>query len=95
MTMFKPVLYALSIALLAGCASALPEKQPEAPPQFSDCADAESYYKARAGTLLVMPVGFEPHRILPPNAIVTMDYSPHRLNIYTDDKGIITDARCG
>jgi Peptidase inhibitor I78 family len=34
-------------------------------------------------------------RILPPNAIATMDYNPARLNIATDANGIITQVSCG
>jgi hypothetical protein len=34
-------------------------------------------------------------RILPPNAIATLDYNPARLNISTDANGIITRLGCG
>lgn len=34
-------------------------------------------------------------RILPPNGVATMDYNPARLNIATDDRGIITRVSCG
>jgi hypothetical protein len=34
-------------------------------------------------------------RVLPPNGMATMDYSASRLNIETDDKGIITRVSCG
>jgi hypothetical protein len=34
-------------------------------------------------------------RILPPNAIATLDYNPARLNISTDANGIITRVGCG
>lgn len=34
-------------------------------------------------------------RILPPNAMATMDYNPARLNISTDANGIITNLTCG
>lgn len=34
-------------------------------------------------------------RVLPPNGMATMDYSPTRLNIETDANGIITRVSCG
>ncbi len=34
-------------------------------------------------------------RVITPGSRVTADYSPTRLNIYVDDKGIITAMRCG
>ena len=36
-----------------------------------------------------------PYRILKPDSIVTMDYSPDRLNIHTDNDGIILQQDCG
>lgn len=35
------------------------------------------------------------YRILGPDSMATMDYSPNRLNIHTDDKGIIIEQVCG
>ena len=34
-------------------------------------------------------------RIISPGTPVTMDYSPTRLNIDLDEKGVIVDLRCG
>lgn len=34
-------------------------------------------------------------RILEPNSIITMDYSPARLNIYIDKNGKIQSVNCG
>lgn len=34
-------------------------------------------------------------RIIAPGTRSTLDYVPTRLNIFLDDKGIITDVRCG
>lgn len=36
-----------------------------------------------------------PYRILPPGAMATMDYSASRINVHTDDSGIVIDVRCG
>ena len=36
-----------------------------------------------------------PIRTLGPNDIMTMDFNPTRLNIFTDENGIITRLSCG
>jgi hypothetical protein len=36
-----------------------------------------------------------PYRILPPGAMATMDYSPQRINLDTDENGIVTRVHCG
>lgn len=36
-----------------------------------------------------------PYRIVPPDAAVTMDHVPERINLHTDAKGIVTKVRCG
>lgn len=36
-----------------------------------------------------------PYRILPPGAMATMDYSADRINLHTDEQGIVIDVRCG
>ncbi len=35
------------------------------------------------------------YRVLPPNAMATMDFLPERINIHTDKYGRVTDIRCG
>lgn len=35
------------------------------------------------------------YRILGPDSMATMDYLPNRLNIHTDDNGIIVEQVCG
>ena len=37
----------------------------------------------------------QPHRILSPNSIMTMDYRSERLNIYLDRHGVIEKISCG
>lgn len=36
-----------------------------------------------------------PHRVIPPNAAVTMDHRPDRLNVDVDADGVITRLWCG
>ncbi len=48
---------------------------------------ADSIDKAQFGERAV--------RILRPNQAATMDYSPTRLNLITDDNGVITSMNCG
>ncbi len=36
-----------------------------------------------------------PYRILPPNSMMTQDFSPGRVNFETDAKGVVTNAWCG
>ena len=36
-----------------------------------------------------------PVRILAPGSVMTHDYVPDRLNIFTDDAGIVTELSCG
>ena len=35
------------------------------------------------------------HRIIGPNTAVTKDYVLTRLNIYTDENGVVTKVNCG
>lgn len=36
-----------------------------------------------------------PYRILGPNSMATMDFSPQRINVMVDDKNLVTAVRCG
>jgi len=36
-----------------------------------------------------------PHRIIPPNSAITMDYNPERLNVDVTSDGVITRFWCG
>lgn len=36
-----------------------------------------------------------PYRILGPNAMATMDFSPQRINVMVDEHNIVTAVRCG
>ena len=99
--------YGLVIAalMLAGCAQAAEEPirlggvavtvQSDQPAEFTTCQDAAGHYGAKAGEALGRPIPYKLYRVIPPNAAVTMDYNPERLNVYTDDAGIIIKAKCG
>ena len=43
---------------------------------------------------ITLPAGL-PHRILGPNDVATMDHRPDRLNIMTDENGVIIEVKCG
>ena len=53
------------------------------------------YYGARAGAPLQEPVPYKLYRVLPPGSFMTMDFNPERLNVYTDQNGLIIKATCG
>ncbi len=36
-----------------------------------------------------------PYRILKPDSMATMDYSPDRINVIVDDHNVVTAVRCG
>ena len=86
------------VLTLSACATqpetASSEAEAQDPPKFYTCEDAASYYQGLAGQKLGL-VTFEPHRIIKPNSIVTLDYNPKRLNVYIDDDGVIEDSQCG
>ncbi|CAB4379042.1 hypothetical protein RhiirA5_352030 [Rhizophagus irregularis] len=39
-----------------------------------------------------LPAG---HRVIPPSALVTMDFKPERLNVYIDTSSTITNVKFG
>lgn len=81
------------VCVLSACATS--NAPSELPPAFKTCTDAAAYYQDRVGEPLFHPPTFTPHRVIPPNSAVTMDFNPERLNVLTDAKGVILDARCG
>lgn len=78
--------------VVSACAAGHAPSEP--PAAFKSCTDAAAYYQDRVGEPLSHPPTFTPHRVIPPNSAVTMDFNPERLNVLTDDKGGILDARC-
>ncbi len=57
-------------------------------------AVGQSYSGALAGRAR-QAAGAKIVRRLVPGQVVTMEFSPERLNLETDDKGIVIAARCG
>lgn len=76
---------------------------PEAPAADAPATMADedackaSEYQSLVGTnaaAVTLPADL-PHRILGPNDVATMDYRPDRLNIMTDEAGVVTEVKCG
>lgn len=99
---------AFAALMMAGCAPAAQTTEEPAKPggvaqtvqsehasEFTTCQDAADHYGAKAGEALQAPIPYKLYRVIPPNSAVTLDYNPERLNVYTDDDGFITKARCG
>lgn len=79
--------FTLSLAALSGCMSGGPGT--EAP----ECG-AEAL-QSRVGTPVAQYEFADGTRIIPPGTAVTMDYRSDRLNVETDDDGVITRIYCG
>lgn len=85
----------LAAFILAACQTDVETKPDNRPAPPDDCG--ASQYQSLIGTP-VDPAAFAGHaalRIIPPGTAVTMDYRPDRLNVETDDSGIITRITCG
>ena len=86
-----PAVLSLSVPL-AGCVvDTVPTR-----PDISTCTSNATHELVGTSISLVNTSQLaQTVRILPPNAIATMDYNPARLNIETDANGIITRVSCG
>jgi hypothetical protein len=86
-----PVAFVLALPL-AGCVvDTVPTR-----PDISTCTSNATHELVGTSISLVNTSQLaQTVRILPPNAIATMDYNPARLNISTDANGIITQVSCG
>jgi hypothetical protein len=86
-----PAAFALTLPL-AGCVvETVPTR-----PDLSTCTSNATHQLVGTSISLVNTSQLAATvRILPPNAIATMDYNPARLNISTDANGIITQVSCG
>jgi hypothetical protein len=80
-----------AMLLLGACTS--PAAQ--TPPALTSCEAAAVYYKDQMGQPLGGAVSFKPQRVIKPGSAVTMDFNSERLNVYTDENGLIINARCG
>ncbi len=87
-----PAAFALSAAL-AGCVVVEPVPSR---PDISSCTSNATHELVGTSISLVNTSQLAATvRILPPNAVATMDFNPARLNISTDANGIITQVSCG
>lgn len=86
-----PVALVLTLPL-AGCVmDSVPTR-----PDISSCTSNATHELVGTSVSLINPSSLGATvRVLPPNAIATMDYNPARLNISTDANGIITQVSCG
>ena len=85
----KICVYLLAFFVAAGCA-------PVPPVPSSDGCGATEYSAALgqdAGSL-VLPTD-RPARVVPPDAMITMDYRADRVNFETDAFGVVTAITCG
>ena len=92
----KPLFAALALpAALAACVEIAPPPRPTLP-DLSSCTSNATHRLVGSPISLVNTSSLaETVRILPPNAMATMDMNPARLNISTDANGIITQVSCG
>lgn len=77
----------LSLAALGACVSGEPES--DAPGCGADAL------QSRVGTPVAQHDFADGTRIIPPGTAVTMDYRSDRLNVETDEDGVITRIYCG
>jgi len=95
------IVIALSaFAILGGCATA-PPPAAAAPPTIEEANAEDTCGMARFRHLIGAPAdqidraALPPGtRIITPDQMVTMDYSPQRLNIMTDTQGRVSSMRC-
>lgn len=59
-----------------------------------DCGTHYDWIGMKANNGMFKKAG-KPFRVLPPNAMMTMDHNLERINIHVDDNGIIEDVKCG
>lgn len=58
------------------------------------CVFPKEWIGQKADEETVKALG-KPYRILGPNSMATMDYSPERINVRTDEDGVVLDVTCG
>lgn len=59
------------------------------------CVTYPEWTGQHVDTIDLSVLGDRPHRVLKPDSMMTMDYLPDRLNIKTDETGIIITTDCG
>ena len=89
----RRIVLAVSVAILSGCT---PPNQPASDPPMGQTCAAERY-RHLIGQAVENSAfqQVENLRIIPPNAVVTLDYNPARLNVETDATGVVSRLSCG
>ena len=85
--------FATLVAVLAALTACMPEEE-AAPVQEADACGAAAL-QARVGTPVEDHAFGGDTRIIPPGTAVTMDFRDDRLNVETDEDGVITRIYCG
>ncbi len=97
-------LAAFAAVALAGCTTGATEQGPAAsgpvavPPAVCDAERATAYIGRPGDTIAEearAAAGARAVRVIRPNQAVTMDFRADRLNIETNDGGIVLSVRCG
>ncbi|QIG80314.1 I78 family peptidase inhibitor [Stakelama tenebrarum] len=94
----KPHLPLAVLMLAAGCAPADPGESP--PPASTACGAerVQNYVGKQVDAVRAQAIaesGAEILRVYAEGDPVTMDYRPARLNLVTDDAGVIVTVKCG
>lgn len=80
-----------ALALLATCGGT-----PDPTPAPDTCAAAEAqHYVGQPGTAIDVAALNRPVRIIPFDGMVTMDFSPARINFQLDQAGRVIRITCG
>ncbi len=86
----------LSAAALQACTLTAPQPTPIPPPDLSSCgAIGLDGLIGSSITLLPKSGAWAALRVIEPGQMVTMDFSPTRLNVMVDDAGTILSLTCG
>lgn len=94
--MFKATAAAMFTLILAACETAPHNDANDDWGPGSDACGA-SNYQSLLGTniaAITLPADLN-HRIIGPDDAVTLDHVPSRLNILTDENGVVIEVSCG
>ena len=96
--MWKPVLFAISVGLLAGCISInvtdTPETRPTGGAETCD-AGQYKYLVGQAEESIDRTHLPKAYRVICAECMVTMDFNPNRLNIHLGTDKRVGSVRCG
>ncbi|WP_397544685.1 I78 family peptidase inhibitor [Roseovarius salis] len=81
---------------LAACMSEEEAPAPDPTPERDACGASElQHLVGQPAAEHAFGTGSQQVRVIPPGLSVTMDYVPDRLNVETDENGIIKRIYCG